>query len=76
MFLRTFLESEVKNPVTRKDLYQKMFKLDPNEPTEEEHTEQAVTKLRYMQFRERESSTAHLGFRLEAIKVSVQTRLA
>uniref|UniRef100_A0A914UWM3 Kinase n=1 Tax=Plectus sambesii TaxID=2011161 RepID=A0A914UWM3_9BILA len=65
---RTFLEAEVMNPVLRKDLYQKMIKLDPSEPTEEEHANCAVTKLRYMQFRERESSTASLGFRIEAAK--------
>lgn len=48
---RTFLESEVKNPVLRKDLYEKMVKVDPNAPTEEEKAEEAVTKLRYMQVR-------------------------
>lgn len=69
-YCRTFLESEVMNPVQRKDLYQKMIKLDPSEPSDEEHTSCAVTKLRYMQFRERESSTASLGFRIEAAKVS------
>ncbi len=46
---RTFLESEVKNPVIRKDLYEKMIKLDPNEPTQEEHEQKGITKLRYMQ---------------------------
>jgi len=33
----------------RNDLYQKMIKIDPSEPTEEENREKAVTKLRYMQ---------------------------
>lgn len=46
---RTFLESEVKNAVTRSDLYTKMVELDPSEPTAEEHAEKAITKLRYMQ---------------------------
>uniref|UniRef100_A0A1I8FUW0 Kinase n=1 Tax=Macrostomum lignano TaxID=282301 RepID=A0A1I8FUW0_9PLAT len=45
---RTFLESEVTNPVLRTDLYKKMVELDPNEPTAEEKQHQAVTKLRYM----------------------------
>uniref|UniRef100_A0A0N4Z1M5 Kinase n=1 Tax=Parastrongyloides trichosuri TaxID=131310 RepID=A0A0N4Z1M5_PARTI len=67
---RTFLENEVSNQKKRPDLYKKMIDIDPNEPTEEEHTEGAITKLRYMQFRERESSTATLGFRIEAAKTS------
>ncbi|CEF67734.1 Inositol 1,4,5-triphosphate kinase 1 [Strongyloides ratti] len=67
---RTFLESEVVNQKKRPDLYKKMIEIDPNEPTEEEHNEGAITKLRYMQFRERESSTASLGFRIEAAKTS------
>ncbi|CAH1790562.1 unnamed protein product [Owenia fusiformis] len=70
---RTFLESEVKNPVLRKDLYEKMVKLDASEPTEEENSQSSVTKLRYMQFREKGSSTSTLGFRLEAIKMSGET---
>ena len=47
-----------------------MIDIDPDEPTEEEKEEQAITKLRYMQFRERESSTATFGFRIEAAQVS------
>ncbi|KAK7112454.1 hypothetical protein V1264_011907 [Littorina saxatilis] len=60
---RTFLELEVKNPVLRKDLYDKMVMIDPDAPTEEEKKQEAITKLRYMQFREQENSTADLGFR-------------
>lgn len=67
---RTFMESEVKNPVLRKDLYEKMVKLCPGAPTPEEREQQAITKLRYMQFREEESSTAEYGFRIEALRVS------
>ncbi|KAK7112455.1 inositol-trisphosphate 3-kinase homolog [Littorina saxatilis] len=67
---RTFLELEVKNPVLRKDLYEKMVTIDPDAPTEEEKKQEAITKLRYMQFREQESSTADLGFRIEAIRMS------
>ncbi|KAK0040221.1 inositol-trisphosphate 3-kinase B [Biomphalaria pfeifferi] len=70
MGTRTFLEVEVKNPVLRKDLYDKMVKVDPNAPTAEERAQEAITKLRYMQFREHESSTASLGFRIEAIRMS------
>lgn len=64
------MESEVSNTTKRTDLYTKMFDLAPNEPTEEEHVDKAITKLRYMQFREKESSTASLGFRIEAAQVN------
>jgi 1D-myo-inositol-triphosphate 3-kinase len=67
---RTFLEAEVSNTTKRKDLFKKMIEIDPNEPTEQEHADGAITKLRYMQFRERESSTATLGFRIEAAQVT------
>lgn len=66
---RTFLESEVSNTKKRTDLFDKMVAIDNDEPTEEERKCGAITKLRYMQFRERESSTAQLGFRIEAAKV-------
>jgi 1D-myo-inositol-triphosphate 3-kinase len=65
---RTFLESEVLNSKERTDLYEKMIKIDPTAPTPEEHARGSITKLRYMQFREEESSTSELSFRIEAIK--------
>lgn len=46
-----------------------MVKVDPSAPTKEEKELQAVTKLRYMVFREMQSSSCSLGFRIEAIKV-------
>ncbi|XP_050419390.1 inositol-trisphosphate 3-kinase homolog [Patella vulgata] len=67
---RTFLESEVRNPALRKDLYEKMVSVDCMAPTDEERKQKAITKLRYMQFREEESSTSSLGFRIEAIRNS------
>ncbi|KAK0426392.1 hypothetical protein QR680_009686 [Steinernema hermaphroditum] len=66
---RTFLECEVKNALKRSDLYQKMVAIDPEAPSEAERAEGAITKLRYMQFREQESSTASLGFRIEAAQM-------
>lgn len=68
MGTRTFLESEVSKSTARLDLYQKMMAMDPKAPTEEEHSKKAVTKLRYMQFRELQSSTCSQGFRIEAMK--------
>ncbi|XP_031768183.2 inositol-trisphosphate 3-kinase homolog isoform X1 [Galleria mellonella] len=75
MGTRTFLEDEVSNARARTDLYEKMVRLDPNAPTEAEHVSRAVTKLRYMQFREQRSSSAQQGFRIEAVKLPGQPPL-
>lgn len=69
MGCRTFLESEVDNPTLRADLYKKMIAVDPTAPTAEEHALQAITKLRYMSFREATSSSQTKGFRIEAMKI-------
>lgn len=68
MGTRTFLESEVSKNTPRSDLYQKMVNVDPNAPTKAEHKSEAITKLRYMQFREQQSSSSCHGFRIEAMK--------
>lgn len=47
-----------------------MIDVDPDEPTPEERERGAIDKPRYMQFRERCSSSWSLGFRIEGIKAS------
>jgi 1D-myo-inositol-triphosphate 3-kinase len=67
---RTWLESEVKNNKPRADLFEKMYKIDPTAFNEGELEAKSVTKLRYMQFREKLSSTSCLGFRIEGVKLN------
>ncbi|XP_013772779.1 inositol-trisphosphate 3-kinase A-like [Limulus polyphemus] len=70
--LRTYLEDELAKakaePKLRKDMYEKMVHIDPTEPSEEEQRLKAITKPRYMVWRETISSTTTLGFRVEGIK--------
>uniref|UniRef100_A0A8D8BQJ4 Kinase n=1 Tax=Culex pipiens TaxID=7175 RepID=A0A8D8BQJ4_CULPI len=66
---RTFSENEVSNTTLREDLYRKMVAVDPSAPTPEEHQRKAITKLRYMLFRENMSSSQEKGFRIEALKM-------
>lgn len=70
MGTRTFQESEAKNMELRRDLYNKMVSVDASEPTSKEHEQKSITKLRYMQFRERGSTSACLGFRIDAVRLS------
>ena len=47
-----------------------MMNLDPDSLTMEEKEAEAITKLRYMDLRDKISSSRNLGFRIEALKVS------
>uniref|UniRef100_A0A8C5SVC4 Kinase n=1 Tax=Laticauda laticaudata TaxID=8630 RepID=A0A8C5SVC4_LATLA len=64
MGVRTYLEEELtkarEKPKLRKDMYKKMIDVDPLAPTAEENTHHAVTKPRYMQWRETISSSPFL----------------
>lgn len=46
-----------------------MKSIEPSALNTEDHQLQAVTKLRYMQFRERMSSSHERGFRIDAVKL-------
>ncbi|KAK3880192.1 hypothetical protein Pcinc_015292, partial [Petrolisthes cinctipes] len=72
MGVRTYLEDELakarEKPKLRKDMYEKMTQIDAKAPTEAEHKAKAVTKPRYMVWRETISSTATQGFRIEGVR--------
>ncbi|XP_029642384.1 inositol-trisphosphate 3-kinase A-like isoform X2 [Octopus sinensis] len=74
MGIRTYLEDELKkareNPKLRSDMYEKMVDIDPSAPTPEEQELRAISKPRYMQWRENISSSSSLGFRIEGVKNS------
>lgn len=65
MGIRTFVEAEVAKTEKRKDLAKKMA--DGGGKLTDDEVANGITKLQYMQFRERESSTSTFGWRIEAI---------
>ncbi|XP_029369117.1 inositol-trisphosphate 3-kinase B-like [Echeneis naucrates] len=71
MGIRTYQEEELVKARTkatlRSDMYQKMLKIEPMALSAEEHAQRGVTKLRYLQWRDANSSTSTLGFRIEGI---------
>jgi hypothetical protein len=71
---RNFTEDEAhkKGEKPRPDMLQKMVKIKPDAATEEEKAAGGVTKLRYLRFRDDESSSATLGFRVDNVQLSEQ----
>ncbi|XP_010896686.3 inositol-trisphosphate 3-kinase B [Esox lucius] len=71
MGVRTYQEEELTKaqtkPILRTDMYLKMVEVDPTAPTVEENEQQGVTKWRYMQWRDSNSSSSTFGFRIEGI---------
>jgi 1D-myo-inositol-triphosphate 3-kinase len=71
--VRTFLEDDYMSEgetKARNDLYLRMIEVSPNEPNEYENSVKAITKKRYMMWREKSTCSSTLGFRIEAIKKS------
>lgn len=73
MGCRTYHEEDLNRALRetklRPDMYDKMIEIDQNEPTSEERLLKAITKPRYMIWRETISSTANLAFRIEAMRL-------
>ena len=59
----------------RSDLYGRLLALDPSAPSRYERSTGGVTLLRYLQFIDEQTSTASLGFRLDACKTLVDGEL-
>ena len=52
-----------------------MIAIDDSAPTSEEHKQGAVFKCRYLKWRDENSSSFNLGFRVEGIKVAVNLKM-
>lgn len=70
MGLRNFTEDDVHSTTPRKDLLDKLLRVDPDAASEEEMSAGGILKLRYLQFREQSTSTKTLGFRIDAVQLS------
>lgn len=65
--VRSFMETECESAKPRHDLFERMQKISPDEATSEEKAAGFITKHRWMSFRDKLSSTASLGFRVDGI---------
>lgn len=70
MGTRTYTEEDDASGELRPDLLGKMLKQRPDAATEEERRAGGISKLRYLRFRDEETTTAELGFRVDGISLS------
>lgn len=68
--VRSFEEKEASDTKLREDLYQKLMKSCPEQASEEDHAAKAITKFKYLNSRDNESSSRSLGFRVDGITCS------
>eukprot|EP00931_Biecheleriopsis_adriatica_P076265 TRINITY_DN49997_c0_g1_i1.p1 TRINITY_DN49997_c0_g1~~TRINITY_DN49997_c0_g1_i1.p1 ORF type:complete len:424 (+),score=105.07 TRINITY_DN49997_c0_g1_i1:125-1396(+) len=73
--VRSFTEKEVHNTALRKDLYTRLFELDPSYPSQDEHLAQACSKYRWMTFNDEFTTLKSLGFRIDGIANSSQGKV-
>jgi len=64
---RTFLEAECKSMKLRPDLFKRMLTLYPAELNDADHQAQAITKFRFMQARDANTTIGTLGYRIDGI---------
>ena len=68
MGIRTYLEDE-NDTKGRNDLYLKMAKVSHDALTKSEKEKEAITKKRYMEWRDTSTSTRSLGMRITGVDV-------
>jgi 1D-myo-inositol-triphosphate 3-kinase len=68
---RTYQQKEIDDKEPRKDMWGKLSENDQklDHWTQKEKGDKAITKERYLDFRDSESTTATLNFRIEGMKV-------
>jgi len=65
--IRTFCEDECTNQKLRPDMYKRLVELYPWEVTAEDNERQGITKHRFMQARDGNSTIGPLGFRIDGV---------
>jgi hypothetical protein len=65
--LRTYLATDCDNVKLRPDFLNRMLKEYPNEVTDKDREAKGVTKLRWMQIRDAQTTISSLGFRIDGV---------